>query len=109
MTATKKPWKEIGRKELGLYASGPVRGPGWSNPGYFSIVFEISEMQVTGKRKAYRVRVEHGPPCRMYGEGYSAFCELYKIYVQHARAHTEHHHTGDTFNESMKKSRGNKG
>lgn len=89
-------WIELGRKELGLYASGPVAGPGWSNPGYFNIVYEVSERNATASKndppeRQYRTRVETGQACRMYGEGYDAFHTLYRIYTAHARAHAQHH------------------
>lgn len=84
-------WRETGRKELGLYASGPVSGPGWSNLGYFNIIYEVSEVRDAGVLSEHRVRIEHGPPCRRYGEGYEAFVALYRQYARHARVHEKTH------------------
>ncbi len=90
-------WKELGRKELGLYASGPVAGPGWSNPGYFQMVYEVSEKNEAARpgdhvADQYRTRIEQGPACRYYGEGYDAFHTLYRVYAAHARAHVQAKH-----------------
>src|SRR5688572_25189385 len=112
---SKKPplppsWKELARKELGLSASGPVAGPGWSNEGYCQIVYEVSEIRESlatrgsGSPDNYRTRVENGPACRFYGEGYTAFCQLYRTYLAHARAHTKDHKDsigGYCFNKSF--------
>lgn len=79
-------WKESGRKELGFYASSAAAGL-----GYFQMVYEISE-HLEGDLKRVRTRVEQGPPCRLYGEAYTAFISLYKTYVNHARAHAAGEH-----------------
>ncbi len=97
-SSTKKEttWKEIGRQERGLYASGKVHGPGWRNDGYICIISEVSETRTVGTRKEpeteYRTRLEIGPACRMRGEGYEAFVSLYKQYAGYARQHGEGAH-----------------
>lgn len=95
MAAKRAAWRELSRTELGLYASGHVSGPGWSNPGYFSIVYLISEtreLERGGRTKTeFRERVEQGPACRHYREGYEAFVSLYQSYVHHARSHAGDH------------------
>lgn len=99
MRKRKKPapeWKEIQRKELGLYASGHVSGPGWSNPGYFCIVYEVAEIRARPKGPPeHRFRTEQGPACRLYREGYEAFWRLYLQYVQHAQEHRHGRHNED--------------
>ena len=73
-------WTEFRRQPVGLYASGPVRGPGWGNLGYYHLVYEVSEHRQTDKGGEHRLRIENGPACRTYGEGYAAFCDLYAVY-----------------------------
>ncbi len=87
----KEKWTETGRKQLGLYASGKVSGPGWGNEGYINIVYEVSEIRTIGTKEEpeteFRTRIENGDPCRMRGEGYDAFVSLYKWYAAYARQH----------------------
>lgn len=96
--APKKPdprWKEINRKEVGLYATPveAVGGPNWETAGYFCVVYEITE-KLDGADEApeIRVRLAEGKPCRMTGEGYKAFQSLFHTYLQYAREHDEGKH-----------------
>jgi hypothetical protein len=62
--------------------SGYCAGPGWGNDGYFHVVYEVGEW----RGNEYRVRLENGPPCREYGEGYKALLALYEAYCKKAEA-----------------------
>lgn len=75
-------WKLLRKRCVGLYASGPVAGPGWGNDGYYCAVWEMVEF--CERTRTYRTRVENGPACREMGEGYTAFCSLYHTYLERA-------------------------
>lgn len=90
---TKPRWEIVERKQVGLYASGPITGPDWGNPGYFQLVYEITERKtIDGDRVRMRTRVEYGEPCRLYGEAYAVFAGLYATYENHAKAHEAGQH-----------------
>ena len=81
----KSEWILGSKKCLGLYMSGPCRGPGWGNPGYYCAVYEISEYCKEGEKfTEWRTRVESGPAVRDYTEGYEALSSLYQIFLNRA-------------------------
>jgi hypothetical protein len=77
-----KAMPKVSRRFVGLYVSGHCSGPGWGNAGYVQAVYEVTEW--CGDE--CRVRVENGPACREYGEGYDALVALYVTYQKKAEA-----------------------
>ena len=73
-------WSEFSRKPVGLYMSGACSGPGWGNPGYYHVVYEVVEK----RGDEFRTLVKNGSACREYGEGYDAATSLFHIYFMKA-------------------------
>jgi hypothetical protein len=76
-----KGWKETRRQFIGLQATGPCSGAGWSNRGYYQAIWAVSMIKKIGRTIYTKEEIEHGPAVRWYGDGYSAFCELYKYHA----------------------------
>jgi hypothetical protein len=96
-------WTPVERKELGLYVSGHVSGPGWGNPGYFHIVYQVTEVSKADGKVEYRTRIENGDACRFRGESYEAFVRLFEVHMVHAKKHARGEHReshGQCFHKS---------
>ena len=87
MKKEKKDWVEIQRQCVGLYMSGSCSGPGWGNAGYYHAVWEVIERnrEQTTRKYEYRNRIESGPACREYSEGYEAMASLYRVFLERAK------------------------